>query len=42
MNNQEDKNPPQSQDELLLYQTEDGTLKLDVKLEDETVWLSKR
>lgn len=26
----------------LVYQTEDGTLKIDVRLEDETVWLSQQ
>jgi hypothetical protein len=26
--------------EILLYQTEDGQTKIDVRLEDETVWLS--
>lgn len=26
--------------ELLLYQTEDGQIKIDVRLEDETVWLT--
>ena len=28
--------------ELLLYQTEDGQTKIDVRLEDETVWLSQK
>jgi len=27
--------------EILLYQTEDGNTKIDVRLEDETVWLSQ-
>ena len=27
--------------EILLYQTEDGYTKIDVRLEDETVWLSQ-
>jgi len=27
--------------EILLYQTEDGQTKIDVRLEDETVWLSQ-
>ena len=27
--------------EIILYQTEDGLVKLDVKIQDETVWLSK-
>jgi hypothetical protein len=27
--------------EILLYQTEDGQIKIDVWLEDETVWLSQ-
>ena len=25
---------------IVIYQTDDGTTKIDVKLEDETVWLS--
>jgi len=28
--------------EILLYQTEDGQTKIDVRLEDETVWLSQK
>ena len=32
--------PPQGQ--FLVYQDEDGLLKLDVRLEDETVWLSQQ
>jgi hypothetical protein len=27
--------------EILLYQTEDGQTKIDVRLEEETVWLSQ-
>ena len=27
--------------EIILYQTEDGTSKIEVRLEDETVWLSQ-
>jgi len=27
---------------IVLYQTEDGTTKLEVRLEDETVWLSQK
>ena len=30
-----------SNSELLLYQTEDGQTKIDVRLEEETVWLSQ-
>src|SRR5690554_5483334 len=30
-----------SESEILLYQTEDGRTKIDVRLEDETVWLSQ-
>jgi hypothetical protein len=26
--------------EIILYQTEDGQTKIDVRLEDETVWLN--
>ncbi len=36
-------NPPQlPTGQVLLYQTEDGRAKLEVRLEDETVWLSQR
>lgn len=31
--------PEQAQGEMLVYQTEDGRIRLDVRLEDETVWL---
>lgn len=31
-----------SNSELLLYQTEDGQTKIDVRLDDETVWLSQK
>ena len=27
--------------EIVIYQTDDGTVHLDVKLEDETVWLTQ-
>lgn len=30
-----------SDSEILLYQTEDGQTKIEVRLEDETVWLSQ-
>ena len=30
-----------SNSEILLYQTEDGQLKIQVRLEDETVWLTQ-
>ncbi len=33
-------NPPNSQS--LLYQTKDGQTRLEVRLEDETVWLSQK
>ena len=29
-----------SQSEIIIYQTEDGNTKIDVKFEDETVWLT--
>ena len=29
------------ENEILIYQTEDGQTKIDVKLEDETVWLTQ-
>ena len=32
----------QEKGQFLVYRAEDGTLKLDVRLEDETVWLSQR
>lgn len=28
-------------DEILLYQTEDGTTRIDVRLQDETLWLTQ-
>ena len=28
--------------EILLYQSEDGTVKIDVRMENETVWLSQK
>ena len=41
MSNKDDQlSTPNSQ--FLIYQTEDGTLKLDVRLEDETVWLTQQ
>lgn len=30
-----------SQSEIIIYQTEDGNNKIDVKFEDETVWLTQ-
>jgi hypothetical protein len=30
-----------SNSEIILYQTEDGTTKIEVRLVDETVWLSQ-
>ena len=33
--------PKQSGGEFLLYQTEDGRVRLDVRLQDETVWLTQ-
>jgi len=35
-------NFPQTQSHILIYQTEDGRTRIDVRLEDETVWLSQR
>lgn len=38
-----DKNmPPVGNGEILVYQTEDGRIRLDVRLEDETVWLTQQ
>lgn len=35
-----DKSPIQNKSQFLVYQTEDGKLKIDVRFQDETVWLS--
>ena len=35
-------NLPQPQSDILFYQTEDGRTRIDVRLENETVWLSQR
>ena len=34
--------PRESGGEFLLYQTEDGQVKLEVRLQDETVWLTQQ
>jgi hypothetical protein len=34
--------PPQEQSEILIYQTEDGRTRIDVRLVDETVWLNQK
>lgn len=34
-------NPNVADNEILIYQTEDGHTKIDVKLEGETVWLTQ-
>ena len=31
-----------SNSQLLIYQTEDGRIKLDVRFDDETAWLSQK
>ena len=31
----------QNESQIILYQTEDGQTKLQVKIEDETVWLTQ-
>jgi hypothetical protein len=36
-----DKNPPEPA-EILLYQTEDGQTRLEVRLQDENVWLTQK
>lgn len=36
------KNLPAKNSEFLLYQTEDGQVKLEVRLQDETVWLTQQ
>lgn len=30
-----------SDTQIIIFQTEDGTMKIDVKMEDETVWLTQ-
>ena len=35
-------NMPKTQSEILIYQTEDGGTRINVRLEDETVWLSQK
>lgn len=32
----------QPKDEMVIYQTEDGSIKLDVLFDNDTVWLSRR
>ena len=36
------KKPVPSKNELILYQTEDGKIKIEVRLQDETVWLTQK
>jgi len=35
-------NLPITQSDILIYQTEDGRTRIDVRLEEETVWLSQK
>jgi Virulence protein len=44
MNNMQDKNVPNllQQSQFLIYQTEDGRVKIDVRFEDESVWLTQQ
>lgn len=39
--NFKDEQPNMSAGEILLYQNPDGTIKIDVRLEEETVWLTQ-
>ena len=41
MNNDENHPIEQSRGQFLVYQAEDGRTKLDVRLEDEAVWLTQ-
>ena len=41
LTNSTNMHPPNSNSEIILYQTEDGTSKIEVRLENETVWLSQ-
>ena len=34
--------PQKSNTQLLIYQTESGDIKIEVRLEDETVWLTQK
>jgi hypothetical protein len=34
-------NPPEQSSDILIYQTEDGRTRIDVRLENETVWMSQ-
>lgn len=40
MNNTDTNIQLSSNDEMLIYQSQDGTIKVDVLFQDETVWLS--
>jgi hypothetical protein len=42
MPNKNDKHEMASKGQFLVYQTDDGTLKLDVRFEDESVWLTQQ
>ncbi len=42
MSSYENNDIDESRGEFLVYKAEDGTLKLDVRLEDETVWLTQK
>ena len=35
------ENVPDSQGDIIIYQTEDGVTKIDVRFVDETVWLTQ-
>ena len=34
-------NKKEARSEIIIYQTEDGSTKIDVKFQDETVWLTQ-
>lgn len=36
------KEPPHDKGELIRYQTEDGKTKIEVRLQDETIWLTQK
>ncbi|RJQ46692.1 MAG: hypothetical protein C4538_06375 [Nitrospiraceae bacterium] len=36
------KEPVSEKGELILYQTEDGKIRIEVRLQDETVWLTQK
>ena len=42
MNNEENQQIEKSVGQFLVYQAEDGSIKLEVRLEDESIWLTQQ